>query len=130
PGAEFWRLGTDEAFLESALDNALFDLLDGDRRLVNAKHACCLARSGTNPSRKLRKIVGRMQLSHRFFPMTAVDEIIPVRNEIVDRTPGMAERHAAIHAARALGSQFFFRKILVDLEPVIHPFCYWTPGRG
>ena len=56
-----------------------------------------------------------------FFPAAVIHQIVPVRNDVVDRASGVAERHAAIHAARALWAQFFFGKILIDLEPVVHP---------
>src|SRR5260370_8851629 len=38
----------------------------------------------------------------------------------------MTEGHAAIHAARALGANFFLRKFVVDLKPVIDSLNHWT----
>ena len=38
-GAVLRRLGMNPAFVEAALDDGLLDLLDGDRRLVDAEHA-------------------------------------------------------------------------------------------
>ena len=32
----------------------------------------------------------------------AIDQVVPVRNDVVDRAAGLAERNAAVHAARAL----------------------------
>ena len=61
-----------------------------------------------------------MKLAQRFLPAPVVNQIIPVGDEIVDRTPGVAEGHAAIHATRALIAQLLFRKVLVNLEPVVH----------
>ena len=98
----FWRLGPNPAFLESALDDVFFDLLDRHRRLIDAEHARGFAGRGTNSSGKFREIVGGVQLADGLFPASAINQIIPVRNEIVDRASGVAERHAAIHAARAL----------------------------
>src|SRR5262249_17853343 len=43
-----------------------------------------------------------------------------VGDEVVDRTAGLAERHAAIHAAGALLPQLLFGKVLVNLKPVVH----------
>jgi hypothetical protein len=57
-----------------------------------------------------------------------VRQVVPVRNDVVQRASGVAERHAAIHAARALRSPFR-RKRLVDLEPVVDPFLH-RPPRG
>src|SRR5215471_9542754 len=60
-----------------------------------------------------------MQLPNGIFPPSAIDVVIPIGNQIVDRTPGLAKRDPAIHAACTLFAQLFFRKILVDFEPVI-----------
>ena len=119
-GAKFRRLGTDPAFEKAALDDVLFDLLDRDRRLVDAEHARGFAGRGTDAAGELGEIVGGVQLADGFFPAAAIDQIVPVGNEIVDGTAGVAERNAAIHAARALLAQLFFREILIDFEPVVH----------
>src|SRR5215470_4974746 len=41
----------------------------------------------------------------------------------------MAERHAAIHAARALRAEFFFGKVEIDLEPIVYSLAHRTPRR-
>ena len=51
-------------------------------------------------------------------PAVVVDEIVPVGDEVVDRAAGVAEGHAAIHAASALLALLFFGERLVDFEPV------------
>ena len=48
------------------------------------------------------KIVGRMQGFERCSPLVAIDEVIPIRDQIVDRAAVMTERNAAIHATRRL----------------------------
>ena len=62
-------------------------------------------------------------------PAIAIDQIVPIRNDVVQRAAGMAERHAAIHAARALGPNFLLWKILVDLEPIVDALGD-RPARG
>ena len=121
-GADRRRLGLHPAFLERVIDNRALDHFDGDRRLIDAQHARGLARSGTDAAGELRKIVGRMQHAHRRAPPVAIDQIIPVRNDVVQRAPGVAERHAAVHAAGPLRADLVERKLLVDLEPVIDAF--------
>src|SRR5262249_49397740 len=101
------------------LDNAFFNLLDGDRRLIDAQHTCSFAWSGTNSPGKFREIVGGMQLPYCVLPAAPIDEIVPVGNHVVDRATGVAEGHAAIHAARTLVAQFRLGEILIDLEPVV-----------
>src|SRR5438034_2882416 len=71
-----------------------------------------------------------MKLPQRFLPASAINKIIPVRNEVVDRASGVAERHAAIHPARSLRAQLLFRKILINLEPIVHALGDWTAGRS
>src|SRR4029077_18980596 len=110
-----------QPFVKSALDDTFFDLFDCDCRLVNPQYARRLAWGGTDASSEFRKVVGRMKLAHGFFPAAAVYQIIPVRNQIIDRTPGVAEWHAAIHTTRALCAQLLFGKVLVNLKPIIHP---------
>jgi hypothetical protein len=39
----------------------------------------------------------------------------------------MAERHAAVHATRALGLNFLIGKVLVNLEPIVDAFRDRTP---
>ena len=48
------------------------------------------------------KVVGRVQVLQRRLPLVAVDEVVPVGDQVVDRAALVAERDAAIHAARRL----------------------------
>ena len=45
-------------------------------------------------------------------PAVVIHQIVPVGNDVVQRTAGVAEGHAAIHAARALRADFFDREVL------------------
>ena len=84
--------------------------LDRYRRLIDPQHARCLARSGTDAAGELRKIIGGVQDADGLVPAAAKDQIVPIRNHVVERAAGVAERHAAIHAARALGLDLFERE--------------------
>ena len=128
PDAHLSRLGTNPAFLESALDDALLVLLDGYWWLVDSQHAGRLARRGTDPARELWKIVRRVELTYGVLPAAAIYQIVPVRNQIVDGTAGLTERYSAIHTARALAAKFFLGKIEIDFKPVVHPLRYGTAG--
>ncbi len=64
------------------------------------------------------KVVGLVQALERFPPQPAIDQIVPFGDQVVDRAAGghaadqlagVAERNAAIHAARALVAQLLFR---------------------
>jgi hypothetical protein len=45
------------------------------------------------------------QLADRLGPAVAIDEVVPVRDQVAQRAAVVAERNAALHAARALGGQ-------------------------
>src|SRR5262245_12219855 len=70
-----------------------------------------------------------MQIARGFLPVAAVDQIVPVRNLIVDRATGrragdatgaMTIGHATIHAARGLIAELFFRKRQHEFVPMLH----------
>jgi hypothetical protein len=46
-----------------------------------------------------------VQLRERVLPTVAVDEVVPVRDQVAERAALVAERHAAVHAARTLVAQ-------------------------
>src|SRR6185437_3808199 len=121
------QLRLDPALGPSAFDDVLLDVLDRDRGLINPQHSSRFARRRTNASGELGEVVRRVKLAQRFLPAPAVHEVVPVGNEVVHRTSRVAERHAAIHAARALRTQLVLGEILVDLEPVVHALRDWTP---
>ena len=123
---DFWQLGMNPAFVKSTLDNIFFNLLDRDRRLINTQHACGFTGRGANPAGEFWKVIGRVQLPHSLFPASVIDQVIPVRNQVVNGTSGLAERDAAVHAARALRAQFLFRKIKIDIEPIVDTLCDGT----
>jgi hypothetical protein len=80
----------------------VLDRLDADGILVDAQDACLFTRRRADAAGEIRKIVGRVQRLDGGFPVLAVDQVVPVGNDVVDWAPAHAERNAAIHAARAL----------------------------
>src|SRR5207244_2199012 len=88
-----------------------------------------------NAAGELGKVIGLVQPVEGLAPQPAVDEIVPFGDEVVDRTArrhaleertGVAERHAAIHAAGALRLQLLVLGVFVELEPVADAL----PGRA
>src|SRR5580698_4641914 len=102
------------AFEEATIHDIFFDLLDRDRRLSDSEDTRSLARCRTNASGEFGEIIGRMKLTHSFFPAPAVDQVVPIRNQIIDWASGLAERYAAIHTARALSSNILLWEVLID----------------
>jgi hypothetical protein len=58
-----------------------------------------------------------MQADDRLPPLVAIDQVVPVRDQVIDRAALMAERDAAIHAARGLGAQFQLRQRMHEFAP-------------
>ena len=80
----------------------MLDRFDADRIVVDVERTRRFARRGTNSPGKFREVVGRMENLERRLPLMTIGKIVPIRNDVVDRTAALAERNAAIHAARAL----------------------------
>src|SRR5439155_6619158 len=55
----------------------------------------------------------------RLAPATAIDEVVPVGDDVPERAALVAERDAAIHAARALTLQHLVGCALLELAPVL-----------
>src|ERR1700690_1215254 len=109
----------DPSLGKSAFHDIFFDLLDRDRRLIDPQNARSFAGRGANSAGKFREVVSRVQLANRLFPMPVVYQIVPVGDQVVDWAARLAEGHATVHAARALGPKTRFGEIEVDFEPVI-----------
>src|SRR5262249_30329356 len=113
-GARQRRLGDDPALGEAAIDDRALDALARDRRLAEAQHARPLARRRADAPGPLGEVVGLVQARQRLAPLPAINQIVPLGDQVVDRTAGRAAVHqlagvtegnAAIHATRALLAQ-------------------------
>src|SRR5208282_1693773 len=127
-GVLLGRLGMNPTLVPGALHHAALDELDRDGGLVDAQHAGGLAGRGTDAAGELGEVVGGMQAADGSFPAAVVHQIVPVGNEVIDRAAGVAERHAAIHAAGALLALLLLGEWLVDLLPVREPILHLAAG--
>ena len=127
-GALFRRLGLHPAFVPAFVDDADLDVLDRDGRIIDAEHAGAFARRGADAAGELGEVVGLVQTVERFLPEAAIDEIIPLGDDVVDRAAGghaaderaaVAEGDAAVHAAGALLFEAFFGEVKVKFLPVL-----------
>ena len=109
-------LGLQPAVVPGAIDDGAFDGLDGDRVVVDVERAGRLAWRRADAAGEFRKIVGRMQVARRLLPVVLVDEVVEVRDLVVDRAArrarldragAVAIGDAAIHAARGLVAGVF-----------------------
>src|SRR3954451_6017069 len=106
-GLCFRRLRDDPAHLPCLVGNGLLDCLDGDGLVFEVEGAGLLARGRADAARELREVVGGVQVARRLEPVVLEHEVVPIRNLVVHRAAGraVAERNAAIHAARRLLAQ-------------------------
>ena len=109
-------------FLPCVVDDLLLDLADGDRFAADVEHARFFAWRGTYAARELRKVVGGVKPLARLAPPRAGDEIVPVRNVVAQWASLVAERDAAVDAARRLLAKRPRSQVALDLPPVPDPF--------
>src|SRR5581483_4006153 len=60
--------------------------------------------------------VGRVQGSEGALPLALVHQVIPVRDQVAQRTAAVTERQAAVHTAGCLGPRIGLRPFFVKLQ--------------
>jgi len=115
------------SFVPCALDDAALDELDRNGWLVDAENAGGLAWSRADAPRELREIVGGVQAPNGCFPPAVVRQVVPIGDQVVDRAAGVAEGHAAVHAAGSLLALLLLGERFVDLEPILDAFFDLAP---
>ena len=119
----------DPPIVPGAIDDGAFDRLDGDRVVVDVERAGGFARRRANPPGEFREIVGRVQVARGFFPVVLIDQIVEIRNLVVDRAARRARRHRAgavaignpaIHAARGLVAGILLAQRDDELTKALH----------
>ena len=65
------------------------------------------------------KLLVECSVSSACFQFCCVDQVVPVRNDVVDRAAAHAERNAAVHAARALDLGLVVVQVMDELAPVL-----------
>ena len=127
------RLRVDPALIPGLVDDRDLDVLDRHGVAIDPHHTGGLARRRTEPTGELGKVVGRVQPFQRFVPIAAPDQVVPLRNEVAQRTSRVAERNAAVHAtARLLGDDRQHgppRRTRIDLFPIMDPLGDRPPRR-
>ena len=121
PGAGLRLLRRHPALVPRPVDDLDLDLLDRDGVGVDRQHARGLARGGAERAGELGEVVGGVQPLDGLAPVVAVDQVVPLRDEVAQRAALVAERDAAVHAAAGLRLQVGAREVLVDLAPVPQP---------
>ena len=110
----------DPTLVPGAIDDRDLDLLDRDGlALPDLEHAGGLTRRRAQPAGELGEVVRPMQLDDRLLPAVAVDEVVPVGNQVPERAAVVAERNAALHAPRTLVPQLEQRQRPDELAHVL-----------
>src|SRR5215203_566105 len=102
PGVPLRRLRRHPALVPGPVDDRDFDVLDGDRITVDTHHARGLTGCRAQPPGELREVIGGVQALQRLVPVAAPDQVVPLRDQVSQWAPGVAERDAAVHAASRL----------------------------
>src|SRR5688500_4504561 len=119
---------------DRAVGDFALDGFDGDRIFVKVQRAGRLARRRADPAGHFREIVGRVQVARGLVPLAAINEVVPVRDLVVDRAAGrligdeigaVAIRDAAVHAARRLLAHLRLGKRQHELTVMLHALRDW-----
>ncbi len=114
------RQRRDPAFGPGFVDDRVFDRLDADRIVVDAERARRFARRRADAARELGEVVRRVQHFDRVLPVLMEHQVVEVRNDVVHRAAVVAERNAAVHAARALDLRFVVGQCRDEFLVVLH----------
>ncbi len=114
-GAVLGRGRADVALRERVFDHRQLVLADGHRVVVDAQHAAVFARGGAQPPGEFGEVVRVLEDIVSALPVTALDLVLPFRDQAAHRAVGVAERHAAVHAALGLIAAHVLGKLRFDL---------------
>ncbi len=87
--------------------------------VVDVERARLLAWRRADAAGELREVVGRVEDVERGLPVGPVDQVVEVGNDVVDRAAAVAERRAAVHAARALDLGLVFLQGVDELAEIL-----------
>src|SRR5919107_2062236 len=119
----------DPSLLEGPINDRELYLFYGDGLVVDGQDARGLARGGAEHPCELGEVVGLVQAVYGLLPVLAVDEVVPVGDQVPQGAARVAERHSAVHTARSLTPELLLRHRLVDVAVVLDPLLH-GPLRG
>ena len=89
--------------------------------VLDVQGAAGLAGRRADAAGEFREIVGGVQSLHRGAPLVAIDQIVPVGNQVVDRAALVTEGNAAIHAARRLFADIAIGQRMDEFAIILQP---------
>jgi len=96
------------------------DLMPTGSSLMRSTHASSHGAGQMRPVNS-GKLLVECSVSIGAPPVLLVDEIVEIRNDVVDRAARHAKRRAAVHATRALDFRLLFGKAEDELPIVLFP---------
>ena len=108
--------------LKSLLGNCLLDVFDGDRIIVDAQHAACLAGRWANPTGEFREVVRAAEDLDRLFPFTVIHGIIEVRDIVSKRAAVVTKRYTAVHTTGGLLFHFLLVQRVINFSVIFKSF--------
>ena len=127
-GALLGRLGLHPAFFEAAFGDGPLDVLDGHCILVDGQSAGCFARSGADAPSEFGEVVGGREGCQGTLPLASVYQVVPIRYQVAQRAATVTERHATVHAARALVARLLLGPVLVELAEMLDTLWHGAPA--
>ena len=128
PRAVCGGFGDDPTLLPAFIDDRVFDTLNCHSRVMDAEDAGAFTGGGADSSGEFREVIGFVESVEGFPPESAIYEVVPLGDEIVDRAAAghaadegasVAEWCAAVHAASTLLAEFFVGEGEVEFIPIV-----------
>ena len=112
-------------FLEGMLGNGTLVLAVGCRLvLYKVQHASLLAECRADASRKLGKVVGRVEQAICQLPIAFIQSVVPLGSLVAKRASPVAEWYATVHATRCLLSAVVAVKRLFYFAKIVNTVVY------
>ena len=114
--------GGDVALAKGRLGQSQFILADGHGRIKRqAQHACLFAERRADAAGELRKVIRLGEERIGLAPLPAEQGVLKLGRLVTQRAGPVAERHAAVHAARRLLTPVVAAESLLDLTVIFDP---------
>ena len=87
------------AFIPTTINDLAFDGFDRDGGVIDVERATRFTRGRADAAREFWEVIGGMEHVKRVLPIALIDEIVPIRDDIVHWAAVVTIRNPAIHAA-------------------------------
>gem|GEM_PF-2470668 len=117
-GHERGPYGLDPVLVKGPFDNGQLNVFDCHGIVIDAEHAGSLAGGWAQAASELREVIGRVEPVVGLTPAVLTHEIVPLGNNVAQRTALVAEGDAAVHATSGLLFDLAVGGQLIDFAEV------------